>query len=247
MTGNRECHPEMYDTLLNERDVLARIRLEMEKHLLQHQAPEDVNEFLIQHWAKLMTGIFMAKGNQDADWNAGWDAVNALLWSLSPKFGRVETEKMLRLLPSILSRLQEGCNALGLSSPERDPFFERLAMLHAAIARAGLKYRESRADNEIHVGEAVDTEASADISGLPPSDGVAEASSVASPSKDPSHLKPGDRVCFIHEDETRCLILNWVSPVGGMYMFANEQGLDALTLTRARLLERFRSGTARSA
>lgn len=124
----------MYDTLLNERDVLARIRLEMEKHLLQHQAPEDVNEFLIQHWAKLMTGIFMAKGNQDADWNAGWDAVNALLWSLSPKFGRVETEKMLRLLPSILSRLQEGCNALGLSSPERDPFFERLAMLHAAIA-----------------------------------------------------------------------------------------------------------------
>jgi hypothetical protein len=30
--------------------------------------------------------------------------------------------------------------------------------------------------------------------------------------------------------------------MGGMYMFANDQGLDAITLTQARLAARFREG-----
>jgi hypothetical protein len=38
--------------------------------------------------------------------------------------------------------------------------------------------------------------------------------------------------------------LNWISPAGGMYLFGNEQGLDAMTLTRARLTERFAQGLA---
>jgi hypothetical protein len=42
-------------------------------------------------------------------------------------------------------------------------------------------------------------------------------------------------------------MVHWVSPLGGMYLFTNDQGLDALTLTRARLAERFAAGTARMA
>lgn len=237
----------MPDTLLNERDVLARIRLEMDRHLREHQAPEDVHDFLIQHWTRLMTGIFMAKGNQDADWNAGWDTVNALLWSLAPKFGRVETEKMLRLLPTILGHLQEGCAALGLPGHERDPFFQRLAMLHAAVARAGLKYREANGENRTHLGEQPETDANSDLTGLRPSGEMAAKTAAAPLNLEPIRLAIGDRISFAHEEGVRCLILNWVSPMGGMYMFANEQGLDALTLTRSRLMERFRNGTARPA
>ena len=237
----------MHDTAPTERDVLDRIRQEMEKHLLENQAPEDVHEFLVMHWSRLMTGIFMAKGNQDADWNAGWDTVNALLWSLSPKHGRQETEKMLRMLPTILARLQEGCAAMAMPAEERDVFFERLAMMHAAVARAGLKYKAGREPGVTRMGDLDDAENRAGLAELrqpAPDKPASRPRAGCVPLDALPELKAGDRVRFHLAKEERTLILNWVSPVGGMYMFANDQGLDALTLTRARLEERFRAGTA---
>lgn len=239
----------MHESVSSERDVLDRIRQEMDKHLRENQAPEDVHDFLVQHWARLMTGIFMAKGNQNADWNAGWDTVNALLWSLSPKFGREETEKMLRMLPSILARLQEGCAALSMRSREKDAFFERLAMMHAAVARAGLRYQEKHEACITAIGSVPEDETQADLAKLNPHPEPTAASTehpdhASAPHHDLPAIKPGDRVRFTLAKEDRVLLLNWVSPVGGMFMFANEQGLDALTLTRARLAERFHAGTA---
>jgi hypothetical protein len=57
-------------------------------------------------------------------------------------------------------------------------------------------------------------------------------------------LKIGDRVRFHLQEQVRILFLNWVSPAGGMYLFNNEQGLDAMTLTRGRLADRFAQGQA---
>ncbi len=242
----------MRESVPTEQDVLDRIRLEMEKHLYENEAPEDVHYFLIHYWARLMTSIFMAKGNQDADWNSGWDTVNALLWSLTPKHGRQETEKMLRMLPTILARLQEGCAALAIPLLERDAFFERLAMMHAAIARAGLKYPAAQGQGLSRMDAFEDAGTQADLTKLVPSayahgntqkpHGLEQASHV-----DLHDLKPGDRVRFTIDQRERVLKLNWVSPAGGMFMFANEHGMDALTLTRARLAERFQVGVARLA
>lgn len=239
----------MRESVPTERDVLGRISLEMQKYLHENEAPEDVHHFLIHHWARLMTSIFMAKGNQDADWNSGWDTVNALLWSLSPKHGRLETEKMLRMLPTILSRLHEGCAALNIPTLEQDMFFGRLAMMHAAVARSGLKYSENRGQRVTDMGIAGAGETQAELAGLvpsAPSDSAAPDPRGHGRASPPhlSELKPGDRVCFILGKEDRILRLNWVSPAGGMFMFVNEQGLDALTLTRARLAERFHTGAA---
>lgn len=248
----------MFDSVPSELDVLDRIRLEMEKHLREKRAPEDVHDFLVRHWARLMTGIFMAKGNQDADWIAGWDTVNALLWSLAPKHGRQETEQMLRMLPAILARLQEGCSALAIPRPERDLLFERLAMMHAAVAREGLKYQADAqgivtgmdaiaemdgAETELaRLAETVRNEAVRNE--------TVRTATAPEPPAHPGHppglprLKPGDRLHFTLAGEDRILMVSWISPLGGMYMFTNEQGLDALTLTRARLAERLAAGTA---
>jgi len=238
----------MFEFVPSEQDVLARIRQEMEKHLRDTGAPEDVHDFLVRHWARLMTGIFLAKGNQDADWLAGWDTVNALLWSLSPKYGRQETEMMLRMLPTLLARLQEGCGALAIPRLERDMLFERLAMMHAAVAREGLKYQ---ADSQVLVTRMDGTagmETTADLGGLVPQAQCTESTVAPAATEATSvmpRLKPGDRLHFTLAGENRILVVNWISPVGGMYLFTNEQGLDALTLTRARLAERFAAGTAR--
>lgn len=233
----------MTEQRANEQVVYARIRAEMATHLQTHGAPDEIHDFLTRHWARLMTGIYMAKGNQDADWFAGWDTVNALLWSLAPKQGRDDAERMLRMLPTLLERLHEGCAALAIPDRERDALFERLAMMHAAVAREGLRYQAGLMRVTTHlsaVGDAADRPANlADL--VPPAE-VVDAGKI---NGGLPALKLGDRVHIVLNGHDRLMVLNWISPVGGMYMFTNEHGLDALTFTRARLTERFRTGQAR--
>ena len=225
--------------------VLTRVRGEVERQLHDSAAPEEIHEFLTRHWARLMTDIFMAKGNKDADWQAGWDTMNALLWSLSPKEGRKETTLMLRALPNLLARLQEGCIALGLVMAERDQFFERLAMLHAAVAREGLQV-VNRGKGEGASAELGDAEV--DLAGLPHPQ-FNEKSSVTSCQADQAELLTsltvGDRMLLRGGNEDRELRLGWVSPMRGMFMFTNDMGLDALTLTRSRLETKLCEGEAR--
>ena len=59
------------------------------------------------------------------------------------------------------------------------------------------------------------------------------------------HLKVGDRILLNTSEGEKTLYLQWTSPMGGMYLFADEEGFDAVSLTRARLLERLHSGEAR--
>lgn len=233
-----------------ERIVFLRIRGELERQLHHCGAPEEIHEFLTQHWARLMTDIFMAKGNQDPDWQAGWDTVNALLWSLAPKQGRKETALLLKTLPSLLARLQEGCTALGLPGSERDAFFERLAILHAAVAREGMHEGVSLTPDETGAPAPRDLGGVPDVdfSRLPaPLQGSADAAMAPDPDAGGQPLPAltlGCRIRLRVGLQDKILLLNWVSPMGGMYMFTNEEGRDALTLTRARLEAKFRLGEA---
>lgn len=232
---------------LNEKTVLQKIQTEMDRHLLEHDAPEEIVGFLHQYWARLLTGIFVAKGNRSADWLAGWDTVNALLWSLAPKTSRNDTEKMLHMLPTLLARMHEGCAALSIPLPVRDDLFERLAMMHAAVARAGLRCKSEPEAAITHLASMSESDEAVDLAVLnPPKNDPIEFDSPpeANMPLPMPELKIGDRVRFRLHDHARTLYLNWISPAGGMYLFGNEQGLDAMTLTRARLADRFAQGQA---
>ena len=232
-----------------ERIVLTRIRGEVERQLRSGGAPEEIRGFLMQHWSRLMTDIFLAKGNQDPDWQAGWDTMNALLWSLCPKHGRKETTLMVRALPGLLDRLQEGCEALGVPVAERNALFERLAMLHAAIVREGLQGDQVgvtnagwQPDGDTFEGAGVDLSKLALAAGgdLASFGQVDDAGPTVLP-----ELTAGTRITLRVGAEDRPMLLNWVSPLRGMYLFTNERGLDAMTLTRARLEAKFRDGEAK--
>lgn len=221
-------------------DVLNKIQDEMAQQLRMSGAPEEVHVFLMQDWSRLLVGIYLARGNQHGDWKAGWETVNALLWSLAPKQGIEETTTLLRMLPTLLSRLHAGCAALAMPLSERDALFERLAMLHAALAREGLQARPDK-DGPITRLRAEDVTS-------PEESDLHDLSAPELPTTDQRIAQPklqlGDRVVFKGQGSARELILTWISPMGGMYLFANEQGLDPVTLTRARLGAKFQAGEA---
>lgn len=221
-------------------DVLQKIQEEMAQQLTKSGAPEEVHVFLARDWTRLLVGLYMAKGNQHSDWKAAWETVHALLWSLAPKRGIEETSTLLRMLPTLLSRLHAGCAALAMPLRDRDALFERLAMLHAALAREGLQARPEE--------EGPITRLRAEDMSSPDESDLHDLSAPELPAIDqrivPPKLQLGDRVVFLIQDSARELVLTWVSPMGGMYLFANEQGLEAVTLTRARLDAKFQAGEA---
>jgi hypothetical protein len=229
--------------------VLGRVRDEIERQLAASGAPVEVHGFLRAHWSRLMTTIFMVKGNQDPDWQAGWDTMNALLWSLAPKRGRLETAQMLRTLPTLLARLQEGCTALGIPVRERDAFFQSLSLLHAAVAREGLHV--ATGEERIPFSpqdESQLAEQGVDLSKL--HSASAEQASVEQSPKGVAEIRldnlaVGSRITMRIGTEERPMVLNWFSPMKGMYLFTNEEGLEAMTLTRARLAHKFAQGDAR--
>jgi hypothetical protein len=98
-------------------------------------------------------------------------------------------------------------------------FFERLAMMHAAVARAGLKYKLGLEPGVTRMGDLDDAEnRAARLAELrqpaPDTPASRPRASGCVPLDALPELKAGDRVRFHLAKEERILILNWVSPWG---------------------------------
>lgn len=231
-----------------ERQVHDHIRQEIEGRLARAGAPKEVRHFLLERWSYLLAGIYFSHGDQHPDWEAGWHTVNALLWSLAPKQDQEETEQFLRLLPTLLGRLQDGCDAMNLGVDERDELFSSLALLHAAVARVGLQTARDADGPVTQLGRDADLGFSeADLAGLDAGAMSGETPHPDDGGHDPARidgLKVGDSMRFRIDGAEKMLFLQWVSPMGGMYLFADEEGYDAVSLTRARLNEKLSRGEA---
>jgi hypothetical protein len=156
---------------------------------------------------------------------------------------------MLHMLPTLLERLHEGCAVLATPMPEQDALFERLAMMHAAVARAGLRCRDRAEAGITSLASRSESDAAADFAMLNPPKPDTDRIRCTSCSRE--HRCRCRRteawatvMHFRGQGQARTLSLNWISPAGGMYLFGNDQGLEAMTLTRARLAQRFEQGLA---
>lgn len=221
----------------SDKQILARIREEIRSRLSALAMPRQVEDFLLEKWSLLLRDIYMSRGGEHLDWQAGWDTVDALLWSLTTKESRQETERMLRILPILLGRLQEGCAALGMAEEESGPFLNQLADWHAAVARTGLQPSRGQSLSSV---EPIDVPA-VELAGREAAGTVAPGMDAVAPSL-LDRLQPGAWVTFRCAGGVKDLCLQWISATGNMYLFADSQGLDALSLTRQRLQERLDRG-----
>lgn len=230
-----------------EERVHERICAEIEARLRKTGAPREIRSFLLDRWSFLLAGVYFSHGDRHPDWEAGWHTVNALLWSLAPKVDQAQTERFLRLLPVLLERLHTGCDAMRLDALERDRFFSSLTLLHAAVVRAGLGHAQDRDGPVSRLSQDADRVFSdEEMAGLVtdslPDEGVGAQGGEA-PGIERLRISSGAR--FLVDGVEKQLYLQWLSPMGGMYLFADRAGCDAITLTRARLSAKLASGEAR--
>ena len=240
----------------------ARVTTEIGARLKVPGVPALVGEFLDRHWRTVLEQTYVHHGDEAQPWQQALAAMDDLLWSVAPKQGAAERNRLLTSLPELLSRLRVPLEAAGLQAVW-DPFFSQLIRLHmgalhkdspAAIYReppspvpvtapppAAAERHGLRALDLVEAAHCIEYHPAAQGAAAPTSDRLADREQRLAQS-----LELGTWVEFQSFLGTRkTLRLSWISQLRGVYLFTNRQGENAMTLAPASLAQHLRKGTAR--
>ncbi|TCJ15335.1 DUF1631 domain-containing protein [Parasulfuritortus cantonensis] len=226
---------------------------------LEGQAvPPVIRAFLTEHWAALLAILYVRAGANGDVWNSAVKTMKELIWSVSAKAGTKYRDRLVERLPNLLKRLDEGVHYLGLPEATRNAFFTKLVQYHAELIRAGrLAEHDTRGEAGQDGAEGVPVvELSADFEPieLPPgnADGVESLEAGTEPDagvlafKELANVKRGTWIAYRGEDgrELRAK-LSWISPLKGIFLFTDRQGLRAMSINAAGLAAKLSAGEVR--
>lgn len=108
-------------------------------HLFDQNVPELIGTFLTRHWVEVLADIQGRNGEDGPAWQGAVAAMDDLIWSVEPKHVQEDRKKLVRLLPKLLKRLDQGLRDINLDQKERDRFFADLVKCHAEAVRASMQ------------------------------------------------------------------------------------------------------------
>jgi hypothetical protein len=112
--------------------------LEVKARVQAHDLPGPVRGFLVEEWLKLLLLVHVKEGKDSDAWKGALEAMDQLVWSITPKATREERGKLVALIPGLIRRLAVGLKAAGIEDGVRARFFAELIQYHKqAIAAPG--------------------------------------------------------------------------------------------------------------
>lgn len=232
---------------------------EIKRAMADHVLPDSIVEFMTTIWQQVMLHVYAYHGEQSPVWQSSLKTMQDLIWSVTPKLNTEDRLTLVAMLPELLNQLRDGMNLIQIEPSRREIIFSGLVACHAVAVKAGLQAKNLPPDSEENMRTAISEQQNVVMDNIPTIesiDAVPEhfdfpADPVDAPEEDEfteqaRALKKGMWVEFLNTDGSkRTARLSWVSSLRGIYLFTNNQGLDAITITLLRLAARFRSGDAR--
>ena len=188
----------------------------------QHALPEQVKEFIEIAWQPHLQDALLERGKDSPEFAKAVDALDELIWSVSPKDQPTERAQLSQRVPSLVRRLREGLKSL--NDETIAPFFDKLFEVHSGLLRGATPEYDA---------PMVLAEESND------------------PSFDPFRelVKNIERNQWIEmSDEKGALTyakLAWISPQETTYLFTTRHGRKAASLAPDELAAWFRDDKAR--
>lgn len=231
---------------------------EINKAIAGQELPESIVEFARTIWQQVLQHIYTQEGEQNPAWQSGLKTMRDLLWSVTPKLNTEDRLTLVSMLPELLKQLRDGMNLVQVEPARREAIFSGLVACHAVAVKAGLQAKvPPGSDTDMRV--AITQQPSMEMPALPAIESIDEITEHFDFPADPADaleedeyteqaraLKKGMWLEFMNADgSNRTARLSWVSSLRGIYLFTNNQGLDAITTTLPRLAARLRAGEAR--
>lgn len=127
-------------------------RAEVQHRLDRQPLPDGIRHFLSAHWRAWLEVLQLRHGPQGEVWANAVATMDELIESLRPQGTAEARSQMLRRLPTLLRRLDEGFAALNTPTEQRDQFFALLMEIQAETLRV-----DTRAETpEAHTAKRAD-------------------------------------------------------------------------------------------
>lgn len=194
------------------------------RYLEDDSVPDIIQRLLATRWTSVLADAARTGGENGDAWIEAQSTMDDLVWSVQAKTSADDRQRLVRLLPGLISRLKRGFDACGAPDDERSVFFAELVKLHANAVKSGMQTAVSKSRQPGAMPPAQGD--------FPPDDGLDE-------------LERGNWVELLLEgNQRRAVRLTWISPARTMFLFANRQGARAVALTRSELARKFDRGEA---
>ncbi len=219
--------------------------------------PDLIVQFVRNTWQRVLLHVYLHEGEHGVAWQGSLKTMRDLLWSVTPKLNTEDRLGLVSMLPDLLKQLRDGMNLIQFDSAQREVIFAGLVSCHAVAVKAGLQSQATLqgADAEAYASALDSTSAQA----VPVIETIDEVTEHFDFATDPVEsldedefteqaraLKKGMWLEFADAGGgSHPARLSWVSSLRGVYLFTNNQGLNAITIALPRLAARLRSGDAR--
>lgn len=194
----------------------------VEARISQQALPEQVKEFIEVAWQPHLQDALLERGKDSGEYEKAVEALDELIWSVTPKDQPAERAQLSQRVPSLVRRLREGLKSL--SDETISPFFDKLFEVHSGLLRGAAP-------------EYVEPEALPEASNDTAFDPFREL------------VKQMERNQWIEMSDDKGALtyakLAWVSPQGTTYLFTTRHGRKAASLAPEELAEWFRTDKAR--
>ncbi len=110
-----------------------RVREEVDERTAHQAVPKGVQQFLVTYWQNLLLVTLIKEGEDSIAWKRALTTMDNLMWSVQPKNGAGERDRLVKTLPKLLELLSEGMDVVSMSPGHRENFLSYLSDLHAQI------------------------------------------------------------------------------------------------------------------
>ncbi|MES2187627.1 MAG: DUF1631 family protein [Pseudomonadota bacterium] len=208
------------------------------------RVPPAVRDFVYGPWAEVIAKARANAGAGPTDPGGAYALVRPLFWSAQPELGRSDVQRLMTMVPSLVSRLRTGLQTIDYPAAETEAFFKALNELHGIAARApgsSFALRKSRRDGGGPGGDI------AGRGGRPALPGASETVPDHSLSVSANALEVlflGVWVESFAGKGWKRMQLTWVSPKRALMLFTGEDG-STESMSRRGCLRRMRDGQLR--
>jgi len=225
-----------------------RVQEVLNERLLGRTLPEVVVRLLQEAWSKVLLLTWLKQGEASAEWQAGLQTMDDLIWSVEPQDPVDARLKLLELVPGLLKSLRDGLTSAAFDPFATSEFFSQLEGLHVQVLQL---LARKNAEPVVSAQTPAMVEVVEEIVLSAPHEPLVEDVAFELPADDAAllwirQLRIGQWV-EIREDEEnslRCKLTAIIEP-GGKYIFVNRTGMKVLERTAQALAVEFRRGAVR--
>ncbi len=214
-------------------EAMAATRLSL-KRIEDQGTPPEILNFFRHSWAPVMEAAYIEEGKTGRRWQESQETISDLLWSLLPKQNSDERKSLVRLVPSLLKRLNAALDQADLSAQERSAFLDAIYELQTAALLGASSGKVSPTSIPQTAKVLLET---LDVDGKILKTATLVGANLATDVCADCTVKAGDWLQFnVNEREPLCGLVCWISPSSGSTLLFNPNWGYAMALSRAVLI-----------